>query len=290
MPTELDQAYEFCRTLTKKRAKNFYYGFITLPASKRRAVYAMYAFCRQCDDAADDITDDDERSWLLTEQRAGLARTYAGRPEGPVFVAMHDAINTYCIPLEYLAAVIDGVEMDGFKTRYATFGDLKEYCYLVACSVGLVCIEIFGYSDASAREHAVDLGMAMQLTNIIRDLEEDGRRDRVYIPQEDLDRFGYSEEELFRGAVNENFKALMQFQVERAQALFSRAEKLFPLLSPRSRACPAVLHATYKRLLGRIEDSGYNVFGGRISLGAGEKLALMARLWANQLATIAAGK
>ena len=290
MARELDQAYEYCRRLTKERAKNFYYAFVTLPTRKRRAIYAVYAFCRLCDDATDDFTDAEEKLRLVAEQREGLAKTYAGAPEGQVFLAMEDAINTYHIPLEYLEEVINGVEMDISKTRYATFEELREYCYRVASSVGLICIEIFGYEDPSARDYAVDLGLAMQLTNILRDVEEDIGRDRVYIPQEDLDRFGCSEEDLFLKRTNDSFRGLMRFQVERARDYFTRGKRLLPLLSARSRVCPAVLHGTYSRLLDRIEASGYNVFGRRISLSTREKLVLMARLWVNGMAARAAGK
>ncbi len=290
MASELDQAYEYCRRLTKERAKNFYYAFITLPAEKRRAIYAAYAFCRLCDDATDDYTEVEEKLRLVAEQRALLAGAGAGRPEGQVYVALQDAIDTYGIPMEYLEEVINGVEMDISKTRYATFEELREYCYRVASSVGLVCIEIFGYDDPDAREHAVDLGLAMQLTNILRDVEEDMERDRVYIPQEELARFGCSEEDIFQGRVNDNFRDLMRFQVERAREYFRNGKRLLPLLSPRSRACPAVLHGTYSRLLDRIEASGYNVFGKRVSLSTGEKLVLMARLWANGIAARASGR
>ncbi len=290
MARELDQAYEYCRRLTKERAKNFYYAFVTLPTRKRRAIYAVYAFCRLCDDATDDFTDAEEKLRLVAEQREGLAKTYAGAPEGQVFLAMEDAISTYHIPLEYLEEVINGVEMDISKTRYSTFEELREYCYRVASSVGLICIEIFGYEDTSARDYAVDLGLAMQLTNILRDVEEDIGRDRVYIPQEDLDRFGCSEEDLFLKRTNDSFRGLMRFQVERARDYFTRGKRLLPLLSARSRVCPAVLHGTYSRLLDRIEASGYNVFGRRISLSTREKLVLMARLWVNGMAARAAGK
>ncbi len=290
MASELDQAYEYCRRLTKERAKNFYYAFITLPGEKRRAIYAAYAFCRLCDDATDDDIAAAEKLRLVAEQRSLLAGLSAGRPDGQVYVALQDAIDTYGIPMEYLEEVINGVEMDISKTRYATFEELREYCYRVASSVGLVCIEIFGYDDPDAREHAVDLGLAMQLTNILRDVEEDMERDRVYIPQEELARFGCSEDDIFQGRVNDNFRDLMRFQVERAREYFRKGKRLLPLLSPRSRACPAVLHGTYSRLLDRIEASGYNVFGRRVSLSTGEKLVLMARLWANGIAARASGR
>ena len=290
MASELDQAYEYCRRLTKERAKNFYYAFITLPAMKRRAIYAVYAFCRLCDDATDDLIEVEEKLRLVAEQRALLASACAGRPQGQVYVALEDTLNTYNIPAEYLEEVINGVEMDISKTRYATFEELREYCYRVASSVGLICIEIFGYNDPSAREHAADMGLAMQLTNILRDVEEDMERDRLYIPQEELTRFGCSEEDIFLGRVNDNFRNLMRFEVERAREYFKKSKQQLSLLSPRSRVCPEVLHGTYTRLLDRIEASGYNVFGRRVSLSTREKLVLMARLWASGIAARAPGR
>ena len=284
MASDLDRAYEYCRSLTKERARNFYYAFITLPPAKRRAIYAVYAFCRLCDDATDDFIEAEEKLRRVAEQRDLLAGACSGDPRGQVYVALEDAVQTFRIPAELMEDVIRGVEMDISKTRYATFEELREYCYRVASSVGLICIEIFGYNDSRAVEYAVDLGLAMQLTNILRDVEEDLERDRVYLPQDELSRFGCTEEDLFRGAVNDNFRDLMRFQVERAREYFRKGRQLMPLLSPRSRACPAVLHGTYSRILDRIEASGYNVFGRRVGLSTREKLLLMARLWANGLA------
>ena len=283
MTTDLDLAYEYCRRLTKERAKNFYYAFITLPAAKRRAIYATYAFCRLCDDATDDSDDPDVKLRLVGEQREALEMTCAGKPEGQVYLALHDTINSFGIPRDHLDEVINGVEMDITKSRYATFEELSEYCYRVASAVGLVCIEIFGYTDPNARQHAVDLGIAMQLTNILRDVEEDLERDRLYLPSEDLERFGCSEDEILQRRTSDGFRDMMRFQVERARDYFQRGKRLMPLLSPRSRACPAVLHGLYSRLLDRIEAADYNVFGKRIGLGTHEKLGLTAKLWLNAI-------
>ena len=279
MTTDLDLAYDYCRRLTRERAKNFYYAFVTLPAAKRRAIYATYAFCRLCDDATDDTDDPDVKLQLVEQQREALEKTCAGRPEGRVHLALHDTINTFGIPRSYLDEVINGVEMDITKTRYSTFEELSEYCYRVASAVGLICIEIFGYSNPCARQHAIDLGLAMQLTNILRDVEEDLERGRLYIPGEDLERFGCSEEDMLLRRTGDGFRDLMRFQVERARDYFQRGKRLLPLLSPRSRACPAVLHGLYTRLLDRMEAVDYNVFGRRISLSTREKMGLLAKLW-----------
>ena len=209
--------------------------------------------------------------------------TCAGRPEGQVYLALHDTINSYGIPRVYLEEVINGVEMDITKTRYSTFEELSEYCYRVASTVGLICIEIFGYTDPSARQHAIDLGLAMQLTNILRDVDEDLERDRLYIPGEDLARFGCSEEDILLRRTSDGFRDMMRFQVERARDYFQRGRRLLPLLSPRSRTCPAMLHGLYSRLLDRIEAAEYNVFGERIGLSTPEKLGLLAKLWFNAI-------
>ncbi len=283
MTTDLDLAYEYCRRLTKERAKNFYYAFITLPAAKRRAIYATYAFCRLCDDATDDEPDPVIKLQLVEQQREALEKTCAGRPEGQVYLALHDTINSYDIPRTYLDEVINGVEMDITKFRYATFDELSEYCYRVASAVGLICIEIFGYTNPCARQHAIDLGLAMQLTNILRDVDEDLERDRLYIPAEDLERFGCSEEDILLRRTGDGFREMMRFQVNRARDYFERGKRLLPLLSPRSRMCPAMLHSLYSRLLDRIEAAEYNVFGERIGLSTPEKLGLLAKLWMNAI-------
>ena len=212
-----------------------------------------------------------------------LDQAQRGNPQGPVFLALAHAVETYQIPWEELHEVVRGVEMDLTQQRYRTFDDLRTYCYRVASVVGLICVQICGYKDPRAREYAVDLGLAMQLTNILRDILEDGSRERIYIPQEELERFGYTEAELLQGVVNEPFREMMHFQVARAQEYFQRGKRLLPLLPLRSRACPAVLAGIYKRLLDHIEARGYDVFSTRVSLSAREKLFLTVRLWCQSL-------
>lgn len=284
MNHELAAAYEHCRALTRAQARNFYYGFITLPPTRRRAIYAVYAFCRLCDDAADDTDDPVEQLQRVGQQRQLLNQALDGSPRGPVYTALADATRRFAIPGRYLQEIIDGVEMDATRTRYRTFADLEGYCYRVACCVGLVCLEIFGYKDPDARRHAIDLGMAMQLTNILRDIAEDAGRGRIYIPLEDLERFQLAESEILAGSMSGRFRELMRFQVERARGYFDTAQKLLPLLPVLSRACPAMLEATYSRLLDRIEGRQYDVYRGRVSLGTVEKLLLVARIWPKVLA------
>ncbi len=283
MSADLTAAYDYCQRIARSEAKNFYYAFRTLPAAKRRAIYAAYAFCRLCDDIADDDHTLDEKHRLLGETRQMLEVGQNGGGGGPVFTALKDATSSFDIPVRYLEEVVEGVEMDLTKAQYDDFDELRTYCYKVASAVGLICVEVFGYEDPKAREYAVDLGIAMQLTNIVRDVKEDATRGRIYIPLDEMKSFGYSPDELNAETVNGAFTDLMAFQVDRARRYFERGRRLIPLLSPRSRACPTVLIAFYSAILDRIEASGYDVFQKRVGLRRGEKLVLMARLWATSL-------
>ena len=283
MATELDQAYDHCQRIAKEHAKNFYYAFKTLPIGKRRAIYAAYAFCRLCDDIADDEMASEEKHRKFTATRRLLNDSTRGQSDSPVFTALEDAAKVFGIPREYFEEIIEGVEMDLVKTRFADFEELREYCYKVASVVGLICIEVFGYDDAKAKEYAVDLGLAMQITNILRDVKEDAQRGRVYLPLDEIERFGYSVEELMAGVVNEPFRRLMAHQARRARTYFDGGKRLLPLIDHDSRACPAVLHGVYGALLDRIEASGYEVFERRIRVSTPKKLMITARLWVGSL-------
>ena len=284
---ELQEAYEECRLITRSEAKNFYYAFLTLPPAKRRAIYASYAFCRLCDNAADEDIPTPRKLDLLHDLREKLAMAYDGHPSGPVFTAIADTAASFRIPQEHFQEVVSGVETDLTKTRYQDFDELRAYCHQVASVVGLICIEIFGYSHASAREHAVDLGLAMQLTNILRDVKEDLERDRVYLPMDEMNEFGYSLEELKAGVINEPFRQLMKFQADRARQYFNSGFALLPFLSPRSRACPAVLGQIYSHILDRIEGRDFDVFDERVSLSRREKYRVTAQTWMKSLLPMA---
>lgn len=281
MTTELQIAYDYCQGVAKEHARNFYYAFRTLPTPKRQAIYAAYAYCRLCDDIADEEQPLDDKIRQFAETRDQLDQFPQHATDDPIFLALQDAISKYEIPREYLDQIIEGVEMDLTITRFQTFEELYNYCYKVASVVGLICIEIFGYDDPKAREHAVDLGIAMQLTNILRDVKEDAGIGRIYLPLDDLERFGYSEIDLMNNVVNEPFRQLMRFQVNRARKYFASGKQLIPLLSAESRACPAALHRVYSGVLDRIESSDYGVFERRIGLSTAEKLFIVARLWAS---------
>ena len=277
--TDLELAYEECRLITRREAKNFYYAFLTLPARRRRAIYVAYSFCRYCDDSVDAERSDAEKLRMLAELRDKLNRCYQGQADEPLFLGLADVARQYDIPQEYFREVLAGVESDLVKNRYQNFEELSRYCYQVASVVGLICLQIFGYKDARARQYAIDLGLAMQLTNIARDVKEDLTFDRIYLPQDELARFGYSEEELLAGTCNDAFVNLMRFQARRARDYFRSGFQLLPYLSPRSRACPAALGLIYSKVLDRIEDANYNVLDRRVSLSTAEKLQVMAHSW-----------
>ncbi|MBI3097314.1 MAG: phytoene/squalene synthase family protein [Planctomycetes bacterium] len=301
MPCSLTVAYSECAAITRERARNFVYAFGCLPAEKRRAIEAAYAFSRICDDIADGSCGPSESEenpaarssatasatatlpeavravGSLAECRTRLAEALAGRPDGPVFTALADAAARYRIPASYFEELISGVEMDLTVRRYEDFDALRQYCCRVASVPGLIALEIFGYEGEAARDHAVDLGIAMQLTNILRDLKEDADRNRVYLPQSDLRQFGYSEPDLKAGVRNAAFTRLMEYQVRRARDHFTRGLRILAYLPRRSRACPYVLALLYRGLLSRIESSGYDVFSRRIALSGPRKAWLMAR-------------
>ncbi len=278
MDGSLGAAYSYCRSLTKREAKNFYYGFMLLPGDQRRAIYAAYAFARRCDDIVDEGLPVEEATLRLAAYREALDRCLAGQPQGPVFAALADAIAVYRIPHEYFYQLIEGVETDLTVRRYTTFDELRRYCYLVASTVGLISIEIFGYQGGQvARERAADLGVALQLTNILRDVQEDRERGRIYIPQEEMARFGYSEGDLEAGAVTEGFRRLLAHQIGRAREYYEHGRRLLPYLPKRARACVAVMAGIYSRILDDIERGPEVVLRRRVSLGTGEKLALAGR-------------
>jgi phytoene synthase len=275
----LKVAYDECQSITRREARNFYYAFVTLPKHRRRAIYAAYTFGRLADDIVDGDGPADDKSTSLAELRSSLHEAMTGNPSGSVMTALADAAATYDIPEPLLTEIIDGVEMDLTKNRYASFDELREYCYRVASVVGLVSTQIFGYRDERAKEYAVDLGLAMQLTNIMRDIKEDAENGRVYLPQDELARFNVTDEQLQAGLIDPNFHALMRFQAERARSYFDSGARLFALLNPRSRSCAVGLHHLYSSLLDRIEKRGYDVFSERVSLPVWQKLKLTALLW-----------
>jgi len=299
----LTRAYAACARITRREARNFYYAFASLPRRQRLAIYALYAFCREADNVADDApfpgaspagesssavlpfgtenanAGTDTRRQGIARLRERLAAAADGRPLMDRDLALSDAIEWYGVSPDDLADVISGVEMDLARTRYATFDDLRDYCYHVASAVGLATLPILndGVPPTDAmREHAIDLGLGMQLINILRDVAEDLERDRIYLPQEDLVRFGVDPSALARGKMTEPLRLLLAFQAARAVDYVDRGRLLLAHLPRRGRPCPWLLAEIYRRLLRRIIDADYDVFAGRVSLPKWEKLGLLA--------------
>jgi len=276
LSSSVAEAYRYCEEVARRSGSSFYRAFWLLDRPRRRALAALYAFCRFCDDCADEPGG---RAALLARWRGEIELACAGRGEHPVTLALGDAIRRFGLRRDDLEAIVRGVEMDFEKRRYATFAELRQYCYHVASAVGLVSIEIFGYSDPSARKYAENLGIALQLTNILRDLAEDAERGRIYLPQEDLERFDYRERDLFANRETAGFKKLMAFEAGRCRQFYGVAVRhLAPIDRPRMVAAEA-MRMIYQRLLGRLEASGFRVFGPRLALPASEKLACAAMAW-----------
>lgn len=272
--------------LTRKSRSNFYYAFLALPRRRREALYAVYAFCRTVDDIADLALERDgdlaARRAALAAWRRDVARCYepGGAPEHPIAQRLAEAVRAYPIPREALEAIVDGVEMDLDGVTYETAEDLYPYCYRVASAVGLASIEIFGYTDPRARDYAVNLGIALQLTNILRDVGADARAGRVYLPQADLRRFGVTAEDLRRGRYTPAFVELMAHGAQRARRFYRAAREAYPVADARSLVAAEIMGRIYFALLGEIEARRFRVFDQRISLPAHRKAAIALRCWA----------
>lgn len=254
---------------TNARATNFYYAFVFLPPEKRRAIEAVYAFARRGDDIADSGLGQAVAAKGLARYRQALEACYAGdqsRLDSPDLRALGESIQRFKIPRQPFEDLILGLEMDLTQERYATFEELSLYCYRVASTIGLISIEIFGYRNPRARDYAVHLGTALQLVNILRDIQSDAQRGRIYIPQEDLDRFGLRPGELLAGAYHDPFIELMQFECDRARRYFDLARQMLPPEDRRSLVAAEIMAAIYWRILGRIQKRCYNVFGKRVRL------------------------
>ncbi len=276
MDRKLAAAYRKVARRTRAAGSNFYYAFLTLPVRKRRSIYAIYAFCREADDIADSPGPLSKKKEGLSELRGRLERAASGSPEDGE-LAIADTISRFSVDPADLSAVIDGVEMDLEKTRYSTFEELSEYCYRVASAVGLAVLPVLngGPVDRQVRRKGIDLGIGLQLANIVRDVAEDGGRGRIYLPQEDLSRFGVTEEEVLAGKVSDRMRDLLAFEAKRAREWIGRGTTLVSDLPRHARPLPLFLGRVYMRILARIEASGYDVFSIRHSLSSGEKVYLL---------------
>ena len=272
---------EYCSRLTRKSRSNFFYAFLFLPKEKRQAMYAVYAFCRSVDDVADGDASAADKRLHLDEWRREIDHCYAGTPSHPIGVQLAQTIHRFPIPKEHFEELIAGVEMDLTHTRYPTFADLYEYCYRVAGVVGLMCVEIFGYRNPKTKDYAVNLGVALQLTNIMRDIRVDAARGRIYLPQDELARYGYTEPELWRGAHTPAYVELMRFSAARARQYFENASQLLAAEDRRSLCAAEIMGAIYYRLLETIEAADYRVFDRIITIPTTRKLWIALRVWVN---------
>ncbi len=280
MDSALAASYRYCRRVARKRARNFYYSFLLLPRAKRDAMCAVYAFMRYCDDLSDepDANGTDAMRWKLTRWREELAQALEGRfGPNPAWPALHDTVKRYSIPHAYFYEMIAGVSSDLEPRALATFDQLYRYCYQVASVVGLTIVHIFGFDEQNeleVRHLAERCGIAFQLTNILRDVNEDLSLGRVYLPEEDLRRFGVHPSAI---VMNDPFVELMKFEAARAQAYYRESAPLVGLVHPSGRASLRALIGIYRALLNRIEASGYDVLHGRIRLTMAEKLWIVLR-------------
>lgn len=277
--SSLDNAYKHCQNLTRKHARNFYFAFVFLPWIKRRSIYAVYAFCRYSDDLVDDpeIRDPNTR---LNEWRSDLEACYRGEFQSqPIHTALYDTVSRFSIPKDHFLALIDGMEMDLSVNRYQTFDQLYNYAYKAASVVGLILIEIFGYNNVRTREYAENLGIAMQLTNIIRDVKEDARRGRIYLPQEDLKRFNYSESDLIANRYKPSFIKLMEFQAARARHYYEKATTLIPNEDRSFLTSAEIMKNIYAHLLKEITRQSYDVFRQRAESSKFRKMFIALQTW-----------
>ncbi len=293
-PLQLRAAYGVCRHIARSAAKNFYYGFLVLPAPKRNALSAVYAFMRHADDISDDPSiPAEQRREKLDGWINALRRVVAGEPtDDPVLFALADSQKSYKIPIDLLEKLVYGTAMDlprlGAAAKplagtgiaplqYDTFDQLYDYCYHVASVVGLICIRIFGYRDPRAENLAEQTGVAFQLTNIIRDVKEDAEMGRVYLPREDLARFGIEARSLTNGTAFASLRPVLEFEAERAREFYRAADELLPLVDEESQPALWTLVEIYRRLLKKIAAHNYDVFSERVRLSTAEKLAVLSR-------------
>ena len=280
----VDEAYAYCLRVAKRSRSSFLPAMRLLPHEKRRALLAVYAFSRACDDVADEAgLEPGERPRRFADLRQLLHDAYAGRTESSLGVALADAVRRHGIPKEHFAQLILGCESDGAVSRYESFSDLRTYCYRVASTVGLIGLEIFGYEDPVARELGEDLGIGMQLVNILRDVKEDAARGRIYLPLQELREHGVAEEEVLKGKMTDAFRRFLAMHAARAREFLDRGGRVVPLVVEDARRCPALLRASYSALLDRIGQAGFDVFRRRIRLGTGEKLGLLFKAWTGRL-------
>ena len=270
---------EYCQHKAVQSGSSFYYSFLFLPPERRRAITALYAFCREVDDVVDECTDTMVAQTKLAWWRQELARLYAGAPQHPVALALAPALQPFGLKHEYLTEIIDGMEMDLRQNRYLDFPALEQYCHRVAGVVGLLAASIFGYRDERTLKYAHTLGLAFQLTNIIRDVGEDSRKGRIYLPQDELQRFGVKPADVLHAHQTEDFVRLMKFQIERAERYYRAAFEQLPQVDRKAQRPGLVMAAIYRTLLKEIADDGYKVLSQRTALTPVRKLWIAWKTW-----------
>jgi len=272
---------DIAKEIAKKSKSSFYYAFNLLPAEQRDAMNTVYAFCRQTDDIVDEGSVTDELKFeKLRKWRIELEKSLNGHSDYQIINKLSRTIQKFNIPLEPFFDLLKGMEMDLQKKRYITFDDLKTYCYNVASTVGLMCIEIFGYRHPSAKDFAINLGIALQLTNILRDVKKDADKGRIYLPQEDLQKFGYNDADIFNNLYNENFQQMMEYQVERAKGYFDSATAYLNLEDKKTMFAARAMQHIYYRLLNKIVDADYDVYNNKIKISTFKKVGISVGVWA----------
>jgi phytoene synthase len=263
---------EYCQQKAAQSGSSFYYSFLFLPPPRRRAITALYAFCREVDDVVDEVPDPGVARTKLYWWRQELARVFDGTPQHPVAQALVPVVREFALPQDQLQTIIDGMAMDLDQTRYLDFPALELYCHRVAGVVGLMSAQIFGYTDPRTKDYARDLGVAFQLTNICRDVGEDARRGRIYLPQDDLARFDVAPSSLLRADHSQSFRELMAFEVGRTQQWYERALAQLPDADRKAQRPGLIMAAIYRTLLNEIARDGYRVLDRRTSLTPVRKL------------------
>jgi phytoene synthase len=271
--------HAYCQTKAAQSGSSFYYSFLFLPEERRRAITALYAFCREVDDVVDDCSDPATARATLAWWRQELAAAFHGTPQHPVARALAEIAPRFNLTEARLSEIIDGMQMDLELNRYPSFEVLRQYCHRVAGVVGLLSAEIFGYQDRRALEYAADLGMAFQLTNIIRDVGEDARRDRIYLPLDEIERHGVSVADISASRETESFRRLIEFQIERALGFYRDAFAKLPAVDRRAQRAGIIMAAIYRALLDEIQRDGCRVLTRRTSLTPVRKLWIAWRTW-----------
>ena len=272
---------DIAKEISKKSNSSFYYAFNLLPSAKRDAMNTVYAFCRQTDDIVDEGNDPASLKYeKLRKWRIELEKSFSGHSEYLILNKLSSTIQKFNIPLEPFFELLKGMEMDLQKNRYLTFDDLQLYCYRVASTVGLMCVEIFGYKHASTRDFAVNLGIALQLTNILRDIKKDAENGRIYLPQEDLKKFNYNENDILNQTYNSNFTEMMKYESDRAKEYFDKATASLNIEDKAEMFAARAMQHIYYKMLGKIVDVDYDVYNNNIKVSTFQKVGISVGVWA----------